>query len=371
MTKNERIKVLFLAEGRLAPSTRFRVLQLIEGLKSFGVDSTVRFGYGARYNDVQGTAFAKPYKLLARARRILAGFVQPGRYDIILVQRPLFPFSAIPEELLTRARGSRVVFDIDDAVFLAERGEKHPVRFETYQRITAAVDHTICGNEYLADHVADGAQTTIIPTVIDTDRYCPPTVKSNEEELVVGWIGSATTLWHLEAYAKQILTAVESQPNAILRVIGPSLPSSLENHPRVDFVPWSEDGEIPALQTFDIGVMPLCDREISLGKCGFKMIQYMAIGIPVVASPIGANVDIFEGSQAGFLVRDDAEWTESLVQLLADAELREKMGASAREHAIESYSVKSVLPRYRELFERLIARSDERVESTGQKGERA
>jgi glycosyltransferase involved in cell wall biosynthesis len=125
---------------------------------------------------------------------------------------------------------------------------------------------------------------------------------------------------------------------------------------RVEQIRWSAAEEILLLQSFDIGLMPLVDSPLTRGKCAFKMIQYMAVGAPVVVSPVGANVDVMQGVEAGYLVDEFDEWSDALLALVDDAEARQRMGAQGRDRAVERYSIDAVLPTYLEIFEKLASR---------------
>lgn len=343
--------ITFLAEGRLAPSTRFRVLQFLPAFEAAGLRTHVIYAYGSSYNRIAATRLGAAYKMACRLKRIGGGLLAP-RDHIIFSQRPLLPFSSAGEGLI-RAGHPRVIFDVDDAVFVGPRGEDRPLRRRAFDGAVRHAAHVICGNQWLAAEAGAPEKTTVIPTVIDTDRYRPGDKKRNEGKVVIGWIGSATTLWHIEAMLPLLRRLRDGHPQVVVRVVCSAPPAGFSDEERFEFVPWSKEGELSALQSFDIGLMPLENKRVSLGKCAFKMIQYMACGIAVVASPVGANTDVFAGSEAGFLASSDREWREALERLISDDALRSRCGASGRAHAEGHYSVRAVVPQYLRIFETL------------------
>ena len=350
------MRIVFLAEGKLAPSSRFRVQQFIPWFERQGVECVVHYGYGARYNEVSGTPWAPLYKVLARARRLALGLKDAQSADVLFIQRPIFPFSPLPEKLL-KGLNSRIVFDVDDAVFLGPDSQDSKPRRASFDGCVAAARRYIAGNRYLAEQGGALHKTTIIPTVIDTDRYTPRTTPRGNDQVVIGWIGSGSTLQYLDEVLPALRAVRDAHENTVIRIVCSHMPPHLAQEERFEFVPWSAQGEIPALQDFDIGIMPLTPSRISLGKCGFKMIQYMAVGIPVVSSPVGANVDIFKDSGAGYLATTHDDWVDALDALVRSPQARAASGESAREHAVKGYSIHAVLPRYLEIF-RAVAGSE-------------
>ena len=343
------MRVVFLTEGKIAPSSRFRVQQFLPYFEQAGVECVVHYGYGDEYNRMSAKRIAPLYKALARAKRFVLGLTSVRSADLVFIQRPIFPFSPLPERVLQKLN-PRIVFDVDDAVFLGANSEDSPLRRASFDGCVSVAQKYIAGNRYLAEQGGAEEKTIVIPTVIDTDRYAPPPNKEARDKVVIGWIGSGTTLPYLDTILPALREVRDANPHVVVRIICSHMPEHLAKEERFEFVPWSAGTEISSLQDFDIGIMPLTPSRISLGKCGFKMIQYMAVGIPVVSSPVGANVDIFEGSSAGYLADTHDEWVSALRALVEDPTLRRSCGESARVHCERSYSIKAVLPQYLEIF---------------------
>lgn len=352
------MRILFVTEGTHAPSSRFRVQQFIPHFEAVDIQCTVAAGYGPRYNAIASTRWGAAYKLAARSKRFVQG-LDAARYDILFVQRPILPFSPLPEEVLTRIN-PRMIFDVDDAVFLGANSQTSPRRRQTFERCVELSTHYIAGNDFLAQNGGCLNKTSVIPTVIDTDLYRPAKrTQANtmdDETIVIGWIGSRTTVRYVDQVLPALRELRDRYPQVVVRIVCSHMPEHLSAEERFEFIPWTKEGEITAIQSFDIGIMPMEDTQISQGKCGFKMIQYMATGIPVVSSPVGANASIFQGSNAGALATTQQEWIDALADLLDDRDYRQNCGADAREHAVAHYSVRAVLPRYLSLFQAVAKR---------------
>ena len=344
-------EVLLLTEGTTVPASRLRVGQFIPHFEERGIDCTVRAGYGEMYNRVSQTALGTPYKLLWRLKRVVHG-LRAGAYDVVFVQRPALPFTALPERLISRLNPN-VIFDVDDAIFLGPGGRVEPARRRTFDDELEIARHVICGNHYLAEMAPDD-KTTMIPTVIDTDKYVPAeAAESDSDGVIIGWMGTSGNFPFLEQVTPVLKRVLDARAEATVRLVSNAAFEPLAGHPQVEQPRWSEERELELLQSFDIGLMPLEDSELTRGKCGFKMIQYMAVGVPVVASAVGANVDIFEGSGAGHLPDSWEDWEQPLLQLIDDADEREQRGSSGREHCVENYSIRGVLDVYLEIFDSL------------------
>jgi glycosyltransferase involved in cell wall biosynthesis len=218
------------------------------------------------------------------------------------------------------------------------------------------------GNDYLRQYAEPlNPQVTVLPTTIDTEKYQPKASTALQTPPVVGWSGSHSTLRHLEWFVP-ILQEIRASASFRFKVIGAdqfAIPGI-----DVESVPWRVATETTDIQSIDIGVMPLPDDQWSRGKCGLKALQYMALGIPVVASPVGVNSTIIDDGRNGFLASDPAEWSAKVRRLLEDADLRRRFAAEGRRTVEEYYSARTQVPRLVELFEGL--RASQQKESNGQ-----
>ena len=340
-----------LIEGVTVPASRFRALQFIAPLRARGVEITVRHGYGPLYNRMARTSMGTPYKLATSLRRVVGG-LDAGRFDVVFVQRPALPFTPLPEQLIA-AINPRVVFDFDDNLFINAAGQPEPTRERTFRAIVAASRHVICGNQFLAAQAARPETSTIIPTVLDTDRYTPGrSALASDARVLLGWMGTAANFRSLRLVLPDVLDALARHPDARFRLVSNGSLPELADHPQVEQVAWRADQEVDQLRAFDVGLMPLEDTITSLGKCGFKMIQYMAVGRPVIASAVGANVEIFEGSGAGALVAPGASWADALDAVIeATPAARDAQGQAARAHIVAHYSVSGVLDAHLNILE--------------------
>lgn len=348
------MKVMFLTQGVHAPSSRYRVEQLLPYFASAGVHASVRPAYGLGYNVVANTPLGGAYKALCRVKQA-ARTVRATSYDVVFLQKMSFPFTALAERTLA-LRNRRVVFDFDDAIYLAPNGSRSRARERAFRGVIGASAWVIAGNSHLVDVANAPGKTSLIPTTIDTARYVPSRKSQMAGPVVVGWMGTSGNFRYLSEVLPSVLAAVE-QRDARLRIVSNATLDALAGHPRVEQVRWSADREIELLQSFDIGLMPLTDSLQARGKCGFKAIQYMAVACPVVASAVGANVDILRGSDAGVLMAPgDQNWSGAIRGLIDNSELRRKQGEAGRLRCVERYSAERAAEQYLDVFHR-VARS--------------
>lgn len=343
------MKLLVLARyDQLGASSRLRSYQFLRWYQAAGIeckvhalitDSMLREKYSrGRYSvfSLLLTYFKRAY-IVFRA----------GDRDLIWIEKELLPFiPAFIEKILLG--GKPYVIDFDDAIFHNyDLHRSRLVRQVLGKKIDQLMALSLCvvaGNAYIAARAqASGApQVVKVPTVIDLDRYraAPPDVGNNKTgEVVVGWIGSPTSIQYLRLI-EQSLANLSARFNIRLRVIcsnGFAMSGVL-----TESIPWAETDEVRLLQECDIGVMPLEDSAFERGKCGYKLIQYMGCGLPVVASPIGVNVSIVENGINGYLACSEAEWLSSLEALIGDPVLRKSMGAAGRQRVEQSYCVQVV-----------------------------
>jgi glycosyltransferase involved in cell wall biosynthesis len=350
------IRVLVLSPfPEEAAGTRFRIMHYVSYLEANGFDVTVdafftasffRFLYQKRHY------LQKALRFGGLVLRRLAAVTRAGRYDLIFIYREAFPVGPPFVERYLAWRGSAIVLDFDDAIYLSNTSEanrfaaslKYVQKASTLVRLSTRV---IVGNEYLARYARlHNAAVTIIPTCVDTTRFVPQSGRRPAGPLIVGWIGSPTTTPYLEGLSG-VLRAARAQRPFVLRVSGAAGPLAFDGvEIRED--QWSLDREVELFNTCDIGVYPLTDDEWARGKCGFKAIQFMACGVPVIASPVGVNKDIIQDGVNGFLPATPDEWVQKLGRLLAEPELRARFAEAGRRTVEERYSLRVHAPRFAE-----------------------
>ncbi len=321
--------------------------QFLPYWRDAGIDCDARYAYGDDYNRLRDTIVGAPYKLLWRLKRVPFA-ADADEFDFVFVQRPALPQSAFPERLLASIN-DRIVFDFDDSIHLGPGGVESPARAATMRDDVALARHVVAGNEYLASVAGMPEKTTVIPTVIDTERYVPDGRRAQGR--TIGWMGTSGNFPFVEQIAEPMRRALARLPDWKFVMVSNAEFAPLSGHPQVEQIRWTAATEIPLLQSFDIGLMPLADGPLTRGKCAFKMIQYMAVGAPVVVSAVGANVEVFRGSDAGECVGSFDEFEDAVVALAENPERRAQCGEAGREHVDAGYSIRAVLPRYLEIFD--------------------
>ncbi len=356
------MKVLLLSRyGPLGASSRLRFLQYLPYFRSQGLEVKVQpllsdtylqalYGGGSRWREVLKGYIARVWALLG-ARH----------YDVVIIEKELFPFLPAFAERFLRLLRVPYVVDYDDALFHRYDCHANPwVRRLLGRKIDAVMHLASCvvaGNEYLASRArqAGASQVEVIPTVVDAGRY-QPVQKPETDELIVGWIGTPQT----SRYLVPLLPVFESLRQKVpVRFVAVGANQSDFDGSAVEAWPWSEDSEVKSLQQFDIGIMPLEDSPWERGKCGYKLIQYMATGVPVVASPVGVNVDIVSNSQCGLLATTTDEWETALGRLLSDRKVRQDYGKAGRQAVERTYS----LDAQKAVFERVVVHAATGVET--------
>ena len=332
------VKVLFLIEGWISPAPRYRVLQYLPYLVEEGVFFKVRSLQGNRYPAMLGwPLIGNLLKFLIRIRRLFH-IRDAASYDVVFQQRMTLPFSAMVERLLVK-KNPNLVFDFDDAIYQEESGPNSR-RMAAFQKVTALSKVVVAGSEYLASKTA--RDTTVIPTVIDTDVYIPK--RTGSESLVIGWMGTASNFPNFKPLFDNLADLLERHPKTILRIVADRPPEFFL--PRMEFKAWHKEREVSDLQSFHIGIMPLIDSHWNRGKCAFKLIQYMAVGIPVVAGKVGANCEVVDHEKTGFLAESPQQFETALQRLIGNNELRKNMGVAGRNRCVERYSLEKHKQRF-------------------------
>jgi glycosyltransferase involved in cell wall biosynthesis len=348
------MRVLALTRyARRGASSRLRFEQFVPGLATRGIEVTISPLLDAAYLERRYAGGRTDVVSLARAYASRAAHLL-GRnaWDLVWLEKEAFPW--LPDLVERRFPRDRVpyVVDFDDAWF--HRYDQHRswlVRHVLGGKLDGVMRRAavVCaGNEYIADHArrTGASRVELVPTVVDATRYdvaLPP----RAGPFTVGWIGTPLTAGYLQGLAPVLREVAGARPLR-LSAVGAS-PFQLDGV-EVLTPPWSEDGEAAMIAGFDVGVMPLPDSPWERGKCGYKLIQYMASGKPVVASPVGVNTTLVRDGENGFLANDPASWKQSLIALYDDAALRQTMGAAGRRLVAGSYDLPVQLPRLAEIL---------------------
>jgi glycosyltransferase involved in cell wall biosynthesis len=343
---------------------RFRIAHYIPYLATQGIDVTVapfydRQFFGLVYDRRRYARKAWLFLKLTAAR--VAIIARAGRYDAIWIYREAFPVGPPILEAMLSALGRPLLYDFDDAVFLPNTSEvnryvgalKYPRKIG---RIIRYCDEVIAGNEYLASFARRfNPSVHVIPTAVDTTVFVPrAAARPADAPPVIGWIGTPTTAAYLATIGPS-LAALSATHTFTFRVSGAGSTLAFPGV-QVESRPWSLAGEVELFNTCDIGVYPLPDDDWARGKCGFKAIQFMACGVPVVASPVGVNRDIIEDGVNGFLAATAADWHGKLARLVSDASLRQRMAAAARRTIQERYSLDVNAPRVAGVMRHVVQR---------------
>ena len=262
--------------------------------------------------------------------------------DMLWVHCEVFPFIPGFLEQIIKYPRKPIVFDFDDAIFHNYDLHRNPIVRGILGRKLAPLirgaDAVFCGNRYLQTYANQFSDKTyIIPTVLDTIIYHPLNCAIEKPVKTIGWIGTPSTWAEYMEPMMPVLSGVAELHNA--RIVSVGAGRAATPHRLLDVLPWAEIAEVDQMQAMDIGVMPLNDSPWAMGKCGYKLIQYMACGLPVVASPVGVNATIVEHGVSGFLASTKAEWQTALTTLLEQPDLRKRMGAAGRQRVEKDYSL--------------------------------
>ena len=312
-------RILVITNNLEQASYRVRVAALIEPLRRRGFELDVH---------VRSKSPGARRELFRSARD----------YHAVLLQRKLLDPS---DANLLRRHARRILYDVDDAVMYHPKPVGWFSRWRTTRRFhatAAMVDQVVAGNEYLADlfRKQGAPATTVLPTVVDPIRYQVKVHHTTDAPRLV-WIGSRSTLPYLRELVPTLERAARDVPSLRLVTIADATVES--SAIPIEHVPWTAEGEAAALIRGDIGVAPTPCDPWTLGKCGFKIVQYMAAGLPVIGSPIGANAEIVRDGETGFLPASLDDWPALIANLAADVSLRARMGEAGRKRVESHYSI--------------------------------
>lgn len=342
-------KILFVASHRpgRAPGQRFRFEQYFSYLEQNGYSCTLSHIISEEDDKVlykKGHYLQKAEIAMRSFMKRLKDARSASQYDIIFIFREAFMTgSTYFEKRFTRS-GAKTVFDFDDAIWLLDTSAANK-RFEWMKdggktgKIISMCDMVFAGNAYLADFASGfNKNVVIIPTTIDTDEYVRMKTDRTDDAVCIGWSGSITTIKHFE-YAVPFLRRIKQKydDKVKIKVVGDA--SYVNEELGIKGLGWNRHDEIKELSSFDIGIMPLPDDEWAKGKCGLKGLQYMALEVPTIMSPVGVNSEIINDGTNGFLATGEDEWVSKLGRLIESRQLREEIGRAARATVLDKYSV--------------------------------
>jgi glycosyltransferase involved in cell wall biosynthesis len=354
-------KVLFIISHSVVsgPSQRYRIGLFLPLLEKNNIKYRIR----SFYDEESGKILYGKGNLLRKIGIVAKGFLKRGyttlfeawKYDFLFIQRSALPAGPpLFEWIFARVLRKKIIYDFDDAIWVSDPTEKN--KLLTWLKSAWKVKY-ICswsykvvgGNDYLCEYASKYNSSVIkIPTCVDTENHHNRLKrKAGDDKIIVGWTGSHSTLKYLDILVP-VINELQEEFNFSFVVICNKPP--IWNVKHWQFIKWNGATEVNDLLLLDIGIMPLTDDVWSEGKCGFKLVQYLSLGIPAVASPVGVNKQIIQNGVEGFLCRNADEWMSALSKLLSDALLRQQMGKAGRAKIEMNYSIKSQEQTFLALF---------------------
>ena len=359
--KTDKVKVVFLVPYpmRLAPSQRFRVELFLPELDKANIDYHLQSFIDEKtwhhlYNG--GGFFQKSWGVIKGfARRWKLVLFGLGKFDFVFIHREAAPIGLpIFEWIISKVFRKKIIYDFDDAIWIPNTSKVNRVAswFKAFWKIKYICKWSykvVGGNDYLCNYARSfNKQVIKIPTCVDTVNRHNRLKNQQTAKIIIGWTGSQSTLKFLEPVIP-VLEAIRKRFDFEFIIIADKAPSF--ELPFSRFVLWNEATEIEDLLQLNIGVMPLDNDPWCEGKCGFKLIQYLSLGIPAIASPIGVNKIIVDDGVNGYLCSNKEEWIKALTTLVEDESLRSQMGMDGREKVLKNYSIQSQTSNFLNLFD--------------------
>jgi len=348
------LKILYFTKySRKGASSRLRSYQYIPYLQEDGIEVSVSPLFDDLYLEKLYSCQSVKLSIVKAYMRRVISFFKGFGYECIVIEKELFPYLPALGEFLLKLFGIKYIVDYDDAIFHNYDLSPNPfIRFFLKRKINKVMKWSCCvivGNEYLGKkaELSGAKRIEYIPTVIDLNRYKVKEEKMDNQSVVVGWIGSQSTLKYLKD-KRDILNKLVEKYNIEVHIVGAS--ENLNLYKNEKHIEWSEETEVASILNFDIGIMPLNDTPWEQGKCAYKLIQYMGCGIPVVASPVGANKDVVEDGCSGFLPHTDEEWFQCLENYILNPDLRKTHGSLGRKIVAEKYCLDITSPKILSIF---------------------
>jgi len=327
------LRVIAYTGGHNAPSRVPRVQHYIEPLKALGLEVRECPSYAGVFPPKK--KWLRPFWGLWNLCDRFPDVLKSLRYDLSFFQREMLSTFVTWEPLV---KGPRVL-DVDDAIWVNRGGG-------FARRLAGLCDHVICGNRFLAEQFSKwNRSVSILPTSVDTREYHPRPELADRQHPIIGWMGLSGGFKFLYGIEPALRTILRIHPELVLRIVS-NEPPRFQDLPgdQFEFVPWRRERQAQDIQEMTIGIMPLDDSEESRGKCSYKMLLYMACGLPVIVSPVGMNADVLQKGELGIGASSVDEWIAGLDDLIRDPEKRARMGNTGREVVAKHYSVDVLVP---------------------------
>ncbi len=338
------MKILYLTKySKNGASSRLRSYQYFSHLNKEGIAVTIKPFFNENYlNHLYAKKKITNISLLKFYLRRLITLFSVYKYDIIVIEKELFPYFFSWFEKLLFILNIKYIVDYDDAIFHNyDLSNNRFIQFFLKNKIGNVMKYSSCvlaGNDYLAKKAKQsGANKVVVfPTVIDTNKYKLKEYHADKHKVIIGWIGSPSTFKYVQNIAPLLSKLNKIHPFE-LHIIGAR--EELDFNGIVKYQKWTEAEEADLISKIDIGIMPLENTPWELGKCAYKLIQYMGCGLPVVASFIGMNKEVVEHGIDGFLVISENDWIQKLSVLINDFKLRKQFGEAGRKKIEQEFSL--------------------------------
>lgn len=332
-------KLALIGQGAKVPSTRFRLEQYLPLWQGQGIDIDFFQAKSNAYPPAE--IYRRPFWLANELLGRAAQLPKINQSDLVILQRQMISTLCTLEPLIK----SPVVMDVDDSIFLHRSGRGA-------NKIAQSSDMVVCGNNYLADYFSNyNKNIVVIPTAVDTERFSQLSVAP--EQLFIGWSGSSSGFDYLYRIETVLLRLLKFNPKWRLLITSDKAPCFQQIPAElVEFVQWTPQNEVECIQKMSIGLMPLEDSVWTRGKCSYKMLLYMACGIPVAVSRVGMNSDILAEADVGIGAVNDDEWFSGLSMLMDDATARQSFGNVGRNLVVEQYSLHACNKKWQDIFAR-------------------
>lgn len=340
-----------------APSQRFRFEQYLPLLEQEGYEIVYKSFLSEKTWDVlykDGGVFQKIFGVLGSFLRRWIDIFKIKKTDLVFVHREMSHIGPpIFEWITAKVLRRKYIYDFDDAIWLPNYSESNARfhRLKAYWKVNYCMkwaDKISAGNAYLANYAKKfNPNIFVVPTTIDMENHHNLSVDYEKKPIVIGWTGTHTTMHYLDEIVP-VMQELENEFDFIFRVISNEKPEY--NLKSLEYLPWKKETEIEDLASFQIGIMPLEDDKWAKGKCGFKALQYMSLGIPTLLSPVGVNTEIVSDKISGYFCSSKEDWKANLRLLLSDDSLRKEMGQAGREVISQRYSVQANIDKYKELL---------------------